>query len=588
VRAILLASLWALLSALPQQAPPRDPPARPDTPSAAGTGAVSGRVYVTGTGAPLQGLVVSLVAASPDAPPPPRAGAGSILGRPHPGPNSVTDASGRFRIADISPGSYRLLVTPGTYRGRYLPMGYGAVRPNDAGRSITIRKGEDIRNLDIGLTVGVAIEGRVVDDAGEPLSRISVFVARLYAGSESAQRVSHAPAVTDDLGRYRIYGLEPGSYVVAADGQFSAPHFEFAADGKVYAASLAPRDAEPFITTFHPSVVSDEAAQPVRVGLQDAAGIDIILQRAHRYRVSGTVMDSQGAPAASTSLLVMRRGLGIITNITLRTDAEGRFYLPPLEAGIYRVLVGGGLWPGLASVNGRTEFADVGIQVAGDATDLAIVTQPGIGIAGRVVFAEGPPTTPLPLRLVFRRPRAATSTQDMEIQATIDDEWRFFGSDVFGSLLVRATSLPRGWVVKAVTLNGADITDVPTVFSRQHDGQLQIVLSSRPSAIDGAVGGEPAGTVFDATVYVFAEDRASWSVSSPRTVTRDVREDGTFSVDGLAAGRYYAIAIARAGFRVPPHPGAAFFELLSKDATPFTVGDDERRTVDLRLWHWPE
>ena len=62
-----------------------------------------------------------------------------------------------------------------------------------------------------------------------------------------------------------------------------------------------------------------------------------------------------------------------------------------------------------------------------------------------------------------------------------------------------------------------------------------------------------------------------------------------FSVDGLAAGRYYAIAIARDGLPdAAEHPAQAFFELLSKDATPFAIGDDERRTVDLRLWHWPE
>ena len=82
-------------------------------------------------------------------------------------------------------------------------MGYGAVRANDAGRPITIRAGEEIRDADVGLTTGFAIEGRVVDETGEPLSRIPVFAARLFAGSESAQRVSDLSVITDDLGRYR-------------------------------------------------------------------------------------------------------------------------------------------------------------------------------------------------------------------------------------------------------------------------------------------------------------------------------------------------------------------------------------------------
>ena len=35
-------------------------------------------------------------------------------------------------------------------------------------------------------------------------------------------------------------------------------------------------------------------------------------------------------------------------------------------------------------------------------------------------------------------------------------------------------------------------------------------------------------------------------------------------------------------------PGEAFFDLLSREATPFVIGDDERRTLELRLWRWPE
>ena len=39
---------------------------------------------------------------------------------------------------------------------------------------------------------------------------------------------------------------------------------------------------------------------------------------------------------------------------------------------------------------------------------------------------------------------------------------------------------------------------------------------------------------------------------------------------------------------MPQTPREAFFELLSKEATPFVIGDDERRTLELRLWRWPD
>ena len=108
------------------------------------------------------------------------------------------------------------------------------------------------------------------------------------------------------------------------------------------------------------------------------------------------------------------------------------------------------------------------------------------------------------------------------------------------------------------------------------------------STLEGAVRAEGTSPPGEVTVYVFGEDRGAWRMSSPRTHRSDAGDDGKFSVSGLAAGRYYAIAVAREGFRPVANPAEAFFELLSREATPFVIGDDERRTLELRLWRWPE
>jgi hypothetical protein len=258
-----------------------------------------------------------------------------------------------------------------------------------------------------------------------------------------------------------------------------------------------------------------------------------------------------------------------------------------LDAGEYRLLVGGGMGTGLTSVNGRTEFAELKISMTADMPDVVVVTQPGIGLTGQVVFAESPPATPPAMRIAIARPETFSSGK-REIVTTMDDDLRFYASDVFGPQLVRVTELPAGWAVKAVTLAGTDITDVPTVFKPEHDGQLHVVLSARASTLEGAIRNEGNSPPGDATVYVFSEDRSSWLMSSPRTHKSDTGENGKFSVGGLSAGRYYAIAVAREGFRPGANPGDAFFDLLSKEATPFVIGDDERRTLDLRLWRWPE
>jgi hypothetical protein len=501
--------------------------------------------------------------------------------------SASTDVAGRFRISSVVSGVYYLVAWPGSNSGRNLAAGHGAVRGNDPGKPIAIASGADLSGLDIALPGSLAIEGRVLDDTGEPLSRMAVFAARLRPGSDAAERVLTVSSLTDDLGRYRIFGLEAGTYVMAADWRGGVPFVEPPGGGGAVSSIAAQREPEPFTTTFHPSALTESESQRIRLSAQDLTGIDIVLRRARRLQLSGVLLDSQGAPAATNALLVRTRGLGMTDDRRFHANQQGRFAVPDIEPGEYRLLVGPGLAAGLAYVNGRAEFAEVPLTVAADMLDVVMVTQPGISLAGKVVFAEGPPANPLKMRIALRRPETLAPSS-REIVATIDDQFRFHASEFFGPQLVRVTDLPAGWVVKAVTLADTDITDVPTVFKQEHDGELRVVLSSKPSTLEGTIRGENITPPGDATVYVFSQDRDGWRTSSPRTHKSDAGADGKFRVGGLTAGRYYAIAVARAGFRPVANAGEAFFDLLSKAATPFVVGDDERRTLELRLWRWPE
>jgi len=577
VRAFLL----TLLCILGQQAPPRDLPARREGGAPSGTASISGRVRAAGSGAAVPALVVLVAAPLLDS-------ATAASWREEVAKTGiVTDRSGRFSITGIGSGTYRLIAAPSSQSGRYLAAGYGATRANDPGKPIVVRDGDDIRNADITLPTALAIEGRVVDEAGEPLSRMSVVAGRIMAGSEIAQRVPQTSIATDDLGRYRIYGLQPGEYVVAVENApFVSTPVTWPGARNFGGAFTGDPDPTTFVTTFYPSSLSESSAQRVRLTApNDVIGIDITLIRTGHCQVSGTVLDSQGVAAPNTHGMLLHPGIGHIGNHPFMTDASGRFQVRGLDPGDYRLLVGGDVWPGLSPVNGRAEFADMALSLSSDLPDLAVVTQAGARVSGRVVFADAPPTTLPAIRLALRRPDDRTGRLS-EIAATLDEQLRFFATDVFGPRLVRVSSLPKGWVVKAVMLNGADITDVPTAFRGEHDGRLEVVLTSRSSTLEGQIRSERGSG--ETTVYVFSDDRAAWSMSSPRTVFSDVPEGGHFTVSGLVAGRYYAIAIAREGFRPPPSPSAAFFDLLSLDATAFTIGDDERKMLDLRLWRWPE
>lgn len=548
--------------------------------AAAGTASVSGRVYSAATGAPIRSALVTLA-------PGPQVDAINIRSRVAiTGGGVVTDAEGRFSLSGITAGSYYVIAMPATANARYLPAGYAATRANDPGKPVLISDGADVRSVDIALPGALAIEGRVLDESGEPLSRVAIFAGRYEPGGSVSQRVGGFGMQTDDLGRYRLYGLEPGTYVVGADGRSGVAFFEAGERGGS-TQTFVQREIEQFATTFHPSTLDEPAAQRVRLSGQDVSGIDITLLRSRRMTISGMVLDSRGQPAIFTSAALVRRGLTGFDSRQFQTDPLGEFRTAAVEPGEYRLVVGSGLAGGLGSVNGRTEFADLPLTIATDVTGLVVVTQAGIGLAGQVVFAEAPPAVAPSIKITLRRPEGSPLRSE-NLDTTMDDALRFYASDVFGPYLIRVSGLPAGWVVKAVTLGGADITDVPTAFTTEHEDRLHVVLSSRVAALEGQVSGDSSTPAAGAKVYVFAEDRGSWRMSSPRTRSADATEDGKFRVGDLAAGRYYAIAIARDGFRLPTQAGEAFFELLSKEATPFVVGEGEPRTLELKAFRWPE
>lgn len=496
------------------------------------------------------------------------------------GYSAQTDGAGAFEISGVAPGEYRLVARPGPFGGRYLSAGYLAARAGGSGKTVVVKNGDRLTGLAIALPSAAAIEGRVLDETGEPLSMMVIVAGRIMAGSDTTQRIRHPPVLTDDQGRYRIYGLEPGEYLVATEGR----HFVTATVVRDTRTPPIARYAAPmgFPATFHPSAASDSAAQRIRLSAgREATGIDIVVARTPLLDVSGTVLDSQGVPAATTNGLLSRDTLAGAGSYPFHTDANGRFQVRALDPGQYRLLIGRG-----GPVNGRVEYADLEPTLAGTIESLVVLTQPGVAVSGRVVLAEGQSLDVKALGVRFER--SGVAVRSVETIATMGDDRRFRAQDVFGPHLVRVSGVPSGSAVKAVMLRGDDITDVPTTFRAEDADQLQIVITSRASTLEGTVRGENTSPPREATVYVFGEDRGAWRMSSPRTHKSDATLDGKFTVGGLAAGRYYAIAVAREGFSPVPNPGEAFFALLSKEATAFVIGDDERRTLDLRLWRWPE
>jgi Carboxypeptidase regulatory-like domain len=177
------------------------------------TGRIAGRVVADGANTPIAGARILLL---PNAPPRPTA-AGRPAGMMWRPLQAQTDDDGRFVIDKVEPGTYRLEVQ----KTGFAPVGEpgrGATTEVVAGKTTDVA---------LALQKGGVIAGKVLDAQGEPLSDVRMMAMRKMdrpAGmppqAAAATLMVPAPAYgqqqTNDLGEYRIAGLAPGEYYVAA------------------------------------------------------------------------------------------------------------------------------------------------------------------------------------------------------------------------------------------------------------------------------------------------------------------------------------------------------------------------------------
>ena len=141
-------------------------------------------------------------------------------------------------------------------------------------------------------------------------------------------------------------------------------------------------------------------------------------------------------------------------------------------------------------------------------------------------------------------------------------------------------SLPDGWTVKAIVVNGSDVTDSKMTLAPNQEAEALIVLTNRLTSVDGTVsaGGQPA----NADVVVFAADASKWSYPSRfvRTVTTD--DKGRFRITGLPPADRYLI-LATDYLEDGEHYDSEFLERMRDAATTFSLDDAETVMLDLKV-----
>ena len=176
----------------PAPSPPRDAAARDTSAKPEVKGIIRGRVTDKESGQPLSRILVTLVSNT--------LAQDSRVSRTTAEPRStLTAADGRYELRQVPAGTYVVIFDPSAMRGTICARYFGEVGPaddNDGLRPppLTLAEGEVRNDVDAALSRSLAIEGRVLDDLGEPMANVGVSVhpadglEESWLGSRSTDR----------------------------------------------------------------------------------------------------------------------------------------------------------------------------------------------------------------------------------------------------------------------------------------------------------------------------------------------------------------------------------------------------------------
>src|SRR6266853_3660016 len=123
-----------------------------------------------------------------------------------------TDANGRFSFGYLPPGRYQLRAMRDGYQG----TAYGADTFRRPPAVIQLAAGQFRNDFIFRLQLMNSMTGVVLDEDGDPIAGVQVMAMTPGFQRQKRRLLPGPNAMTDATGHYRLNGLAPGRYAVAA------------------------------------------------------------------------------------------------------------------------------------------------------------------------------------------------------------------------------------------------------------------------------------------------------------------------------------------------------------------------------------
>lgn len=541
----VLAGLLTCLCVLAQSTAPQRPAA-----PATGTAQISGTIRSAADDKPLPRARVIAAA--------------DVLEEPR---ATITNSDGSFTFADLPAGSYFVSAT----RTGFAAEVYGQGR-TITGVPIIVGPGQHVASIDLALRSGGVIVGRILDEDGSPFAGavVEALVARYESGASTLYSISSSQ--TDDRGEFRLFGLAPGAYYVSA----LDPAFRTVS---------SPKGVLHYSPTYYPGTALADQAKTVTVsGTGPPPRVEFRIALMPPARVSGQMLAFDGKPLLSGAVIMSPlegEGVPMVAPQDISIQPDGHFSFGHVVPGHYQIRARGDTDPAGAAL-----FAVFTAEVMGtDVEDISLTLRPGALVDGRVVVLNNHASKPPVFStLRVRAPFTDGNTFGDALTGIVQSDGTFAIRGVMsGAHQFVLEGLQPPWALKSIMLHGADVTDLEvsvTSFEQLHD--LRVTITDAASEVSGVVQSARNAPVANVGVMVFSKVPLFWFRTNRRMRVTYTDASGRFSIPGLPAGDYFAVASDGLDETALGHRDR--LQALQAYAVPFHLGTDNgRASVTLHL-----
>ena len=427
-----------------------------------------------------------------------------------------TGSDGRFSISNFSSPQYRIT----SQKPGFMTLT----------RLITHAAGNSTRGLDVDVVAAAALDlrmipqaviaGQITDSLGQPLAGATVRLSRVHLEGRKTKLSTVAQASTDDVGKYRIFSIEPGRYYVSASFQDASASLglrqrsaEEGAPGVV---------TEDYAVVYYPGGPDAETATPLKLrGGEVASNVDMRIGLVPSFQVGGTV---SGLPAGVSPLGVFLRPAGGATLGAMRVAAlapgDSHFRFKSVPRGNYILST-------QINLQGQVLTARDEVSVSSAISGVSLELQAPFSI-GCVVAAEDGHQVLSSIRLKLQGVDSGMQVDlkpdangRFQVLNATPDEYTIAAADGDGKMFVKSLLLDDS----PVSQGGV------AILGPRHN--LRIVVSSKGARISGVAmdsSQHPVGRGLAVLVSADPADSQSYAVA--------LDAEGKFKFQSLRPGTY--------------------------------------------------